>query len=147
MIWALHGWRGWTDEQFIHRTIDDMFGHHAMFGPREIPVVVRTTDDEGAAAIVRHYVAGMDGAVLAMYGADWTSHGGSAWSVRDKRMLLGDDLWDPTAGKPADVLVSFPQPGAVWMGRGSRAWNCIGQAHLCAVEVRIPGYWQAEAAS
>src|SRR5688572_13816756 len=120
MIVVFSGWREWTDATFIHKTIEELLGRHALLGPREVPAHVRVGEQRGADAIVRRFVAGLDAVTMTEYDAGWTPDNHKyAGSVRNKRMLLGDDPFDPTAGRLADVLVAFPQPGKVWNGRGS----------------------------
>jgi hypothetical protein len=140
MIVAFSGWRGWTDATFVHRQIDQLWGGHTMFGAREVPLHVRVGDARGLDAIVRTYIAGTDGAQLTVYEADWEREGKSAGGHRNRRMLLGDDAFDPSPGRPADLLVAFPEPGRVWSAKGSGTWNAIGQAHYRGIEVRIPAY-------
>lgn len=140
MIVAFTGWRGWADAKFVHTTIDAMWGQDAMFGAREVPLQVRVGDATGLDEIVRTYIAGTDGALLTVYVADWTGLGKSAGPVRNKDMLLGRSLWDPSQGRPADLLVAFPQPDRPGPSQGSGTWNCIGQAHYQGIEVRIPAY-------
>jgi hypothetical protein len=141
VIVAFSGWVAWTDAKFIRSTIDAMWGHHAMFGAAEVPLQVRVGDRaDGLDAIVRNYIAGMDGTHLTVYTADVTALGKSAGAVCNKDMLLGNSLWDPSQDKPADLLVAFPRPDSPGPSLRSRTWNCIGQAHYRGVEVRIPAY-------
>lgn len=147
MIVSFTGWRGWDDAKFIQRTIEDLFGRHAIEGRRDVPLQARVGDADGADAIVRTFLAGMDATLMTVYFADWTSQGKAAGAIRNKRMLLGDDPFDPSKGKPADLLIAFPQPGRLFSTKGSGTWNCIGQAHYRGVEVRIPAYTSAHEVS
>ncbi|GIH07361.1 hypothetical protein Rhe02_54280 [Rhizocola hellebori] len=141
MILAVSGWREWKDAAFIRRHLDEAIGQHFLLGERTVPVTVRVGEQRGADAIVRAHIAGTDGVTPAVYDAGWTPENHHyAGSVRNKRMLLGDDLDDVTAGRMADLLLAFPQPGKVWNGKGSGTWNCITQAHYRGIEVRIPAY-------
>jgi hypothetical protein len=140
VIVAFTGWRAWTDAKFVHATIDAMWGRDALFGAREVPLQVRVGDADGLDAIVRNCIAGTDGALLTVYVADWTALGKAAGAVRNRDMLTGKSLWDPSPGRCADLLVAFPEPGRLFSTRGSGTWNCIGQAHYRGIEVRIPAY-------
>ncbi len=143
MIVAFSGWRNWTDAAFVHRQIDLLWGDALLAGDRAVPLHVRVGDAAGLDAIVRKRIAGTDGAILSVYTANWDMEGRSAGAHRNRRMLLGDDPFDPAHGKPADLLIAFPQPGRVFSAKGSGTWNCIGQAHYRGVEVRIPAYTAA----
>lgn len=140
MILAVSGWRDWTDAAFVQRQLDLVWGQDLVFGARSVPLQVRVGDARGVDAITRTFVAGTDGALLTVYVADWEREGVSAGSHRNRRMLLGEDPFDPSHGKPADLLLAFPQPGKVWNGKGSGTWNCVVQAHYRGIEVRIPAY-------
>lgn len=145
MILVVSGWRDWTDANFIRKELDAVLGRHLLFGERTIPVTVRVGEQVGADAIVRAHVPGIDGVTLAVYDAGWTPDNHKyAGAVRNKRMLLGDDVCDATAGTVADLLLAFPQPGKVWNGRGSGTWNCVTQAHYRGIEVRVPAYRVAD---
>lgn len=144
MILAVSGWREWTDDTFVHRQLDQIWGSDLIFGARAVPLQVRVGDARGVDAIVRTFVAGTDGALLTVYAADWEREGKSAGGHRNRRMLLGEDVSDPSPGKPADLLLAFPQPGHTWNGRGSGTWNCVCQAHYRGIEVRIPAYRVAD---
>lgn len=140
MILAVSGWREWTDDTFVHRQLDQIWGSDLIFGARAVPLQVRVGDARGVDAIVRNFTAGTDGALLTVYTADWEREGKSAGGHRNRRMLLGEDAFDPSHGKPADLLLAFPEPGKVFSSRGSGTWNCVGQAHYRGIEVRIPAY-------
>lgn len=145
MIVVFTGWRDWTDATFIRTEIDKVIGNHMMFGTRTVPVTVRVGEQRGADAIVRNHVAGIDGVQLAVYDAGWTAENHNyAGSVRNKRMLFGQDAFDPTGGKRADLVVAFPQPGKVWTGKGSGTWNCITQAQVRGFRVEIPAYYDPD---
>ncbi len=143
MIVSFTGWRGWSDAAFIQRTIEDLFGRHAIEGRQSVPLQVRVGDAEGVDAIVRTFIAGMDASLMTVYFADWTTQGKAAGAIRNKRMLLGDDVFDPSPKVPTDLLVAFPQPGRIFSTKGSGTWNCIGQAQYRGIEVRIPAYTAA----
>lgn len=143
MILAVSGWRDWTDATFVHRQLDLIWGSDLIFGARALPLQVRVGDARGVDAIVRTFTAGTDGALLTVYAADWEREGKSAGGHRNRRMLLGDDPFDPSHGRPADLLLAFPQPGKVFTGKGSGTWNAVCQAHYRGIEVRIPAYTAA----
>lgn len=138
MIVAFSGWRGWTDEQFIHTEIDKRWGGLLVFGPAE-DVHFRVGDAAGADRIVRDYLRSLD-VEPTVYIARWDLEGDSAGPHRSKRMLLGSDVHDPRQGKPADLLVAFPQPDRIRPHKGSGTWIAVGLAHYHGVEAVIPAY-------
>lgn len=137
---AFAGWRGWTDDAFVHRQFDVLWGDHTLFGTREVPLQVRVGGDRGLQAVVRAYAAGTDGALLTVYYTDRDREGESAGAHCNRRMLLGEEVSDPSPGKPADLLLAFPQPDRPGPSVASLTWNAIGQAHYRGIEVRIPAY-------
>lgn len=140
MIVAFTGWRGWTDAPFIHAQIDNVLSYNVLFRERGLPMHIRVTDEDGAANIIRDWVYGLDAAIVTVYATDREREGDSAGPHCCKRMLLGDDPFDPAWNVPADLLVGFPRPDKPYGYKTSLTWNCIGQAHYRGVEVRIPAY-------
>lgn len=140
MIVAFSGWRGWTDAPFIHAQIDKILAQQTMFGQPAVPLHIRVGDASGVDAIVRAWVFGIDAAVVTVYEANWDLEGKSAGPHRNRRMLLGEEVFDPAFGKPADLLVAFPQPNKPYGYKSAGTWNCIGQAHFRGIEVHIPAY-------
>lgn len=146
MIVAFAGFSGWTDAAFIRADIDAWMGvrewAHRNLSRDGVPLTVRVGDEpEGAEYVVRDWLAGIDGVQLAVYTADVTALGRKlAKANANKRMLTGEDMWDPSAGKPAGLLIAYPQPDRIEPAKGSSTWNAITQAWYRGVEVRIPGY-------
>lgn len=138
MIVTFSGWRGWTDEKFIHDHIDARWGQNLVFGPTE-DVVFRVGDAAGADRIIREYLRS-HGIEPTVYVARWDLEGNSAGAHRNKRMIRGSDDHDPRHGVPADLLLAFPEPDRIRPHRGSGTWNAIGLAHYWGVEVCIPAY-------
>lgn len=145
MIVAFAGFSGWADAAFIRTDIDRWLGERELAGRLSgdgIPLTVRVGDEaEGAELIIRSWLYGIDGINLAVYTADVTGLGRTtAKAVANKRMLIGEDTWDTTAGKPADLLIAYPQPDRASPAKRSTTWNAITQAVYRGVDVRIPGY-------
>lgn len=141
MIVAFTGWRAWEDAPFIRADIDGWLAREALRGTREVPVTVRVGDcPTGADLIIRDWLYGVDGIALVVYAADWTNLGKAAGPHRNRQMLEGQSEWDATAGKPADLLIGYPQPGIATPYKNSGTWNCITQAHYRGIEVRLPAY-------
>lgn len=140
MIVAFTGWRAWTDAPFIHTQIEDLLGRNAIFWERGVPLIARVGEAKGADQIVREWLHGTDGVTVTVYEADWDREDTSAGPHRNKRMLLGEDVFDPAYGKPADLLIGFPRPDRPCAFYRSGTWNCIGQAVYRGIEVRIPAY-------
>jgi hypothetical protein len=131
MIVAFSGWRRWTDEQFVRRVLDDIYADG---------LFVRVGDAEGLDRIVREEVAASGMWVLTEYVAHWDKEGKGAGAIRNRRMLLGLDAGDPNRGRPADLLIAFPEPGRATPARNSGTWNAIQQAHWRGIDIRVPGY-------
>lgn len=138
MIVAFSGWRGWTDEAFIHAQVDKRWSHLLVFGPNE-DVLFRVGDAIGVDRIVRDYLTSL-GVEPVVYVADWEREGVAAGAHRNKRMLRGSDDHDPQQGRVADLLVAFPEPDRIRPHKGSGTWNAAGLAHYWGVEVSIPAY-------
>lgn len=151
MIVAFAGFSGWTDAAFIRADIDSWMGTQEWAYRnlnRNGPLTVRVGDEpEGAEYIIRDWFAGVDAVKLTVYTADVTALGRKlAKANANKRMLVGENAWDPTSGKPADLLIAYPQPNRIDPAKGSSTWNAITQAWYRGVEVRIPPYKESESA-
>jgi hypothetical protein len=138
MIVAFSGWRAWTDETFVRRQLDEIYADG---------LFVRVGDAAGVDQIVRDEVTRSGIWVLTVYEARWDTEGRGAGAIRNRRMLLGLDSADPNRGRPADLLIAFPEPGRATPARNSGTWNCIHQAHWRGIEVRVPGYQPSTVAS
>lgn len=137
-IIAISGWRGWSDAAFIEETLVSVaFQEDITSG-----VHFRIGDQEGADKLSAAAV-GAIGFIPSLYVAKWALHGAGAGPRRSGRMLLGEpEEWetDPTAGRKADTLIAFPQPGRAAPASNSGTWRAIYIAAWHGIDVQIPGY-------
>lgn len=135
-IIAVSGWRQWSDTAFIEKALTaNVFGWDGR-------VHFRIGEQEGADKISARVLGDM-GYVPSFYVAKWMLHGASAGPRRSGRMLLGEpEEWetDPTAGRKADGLIAFPQPGRATPAENSGTWRAIYLAAWHGIDVHIPGY-------